>query len=797
MYPRPESTVWGPCHRYRPVWNAAWVRVLVVSLLAVLGFAASPAAAQPARPVDPAPILAALADGEQVVRAPGTIARFDEARVREELGREVRLVVLPVVDYDLYPSEGDDNQYRELVTAPIQEWAMDREVPVVVVTGLHLTMYGGLPFREHQLPADVDELRTTTANRDITERLVVFARLGKGLAPDVAEDVEITHTAPVPAAPDRVAELVAALRQDPVYNAPGRTDAIDDHIAQTARTEYDLGIRVAAFPDLEPGQPVVDYATPLGEAFPDDVVLVLHGKWLDIVAADQDKALAARAFAYGKADLTVLSGGSSQSLLRDTVTRLDLLLTETAWGYPQPPPQPRAEPFDVQRTVWALAPWVLVGSAVVIAGAVLLQRRRRAAAAEVELRAETASALAVIGDLGAAVLTAEESGEPVAPAVAERHATARRLYDQARTPVAMAEVRRVAEEGLELLAEPVREAQAPHEEGAPRAGRKRRWLGVPRWLWAAVALGAVVSTLVFVVSEPPVPVSAQARKAVEGLRTTSVYEEPGGPGVVDVPRARELIGDRAIVLVLLATTVDDVTARTDPRAERCAEIADLVATSVVIVYAFDHEGDYKPEYCVGPEFVNAGNPVDAEDYTTGVVGGVLLGTHFRVTDADRFAEVEEYVYTFDHYTMRDSPNGVPRRGVVVPPPPTPDALQAWQVVLALGGILAGTVALFLLLRGAGWFAGRRRTLAAATRTRAEAASARLTRLADAVLHPAEPENARAARREADLAGRYVLLLRDIEAARTAADLAAVEQALTELEEATGAPPGRRRTSPGP
>lgn len=319
------------------------------------------------------------------------------------------------------------------------------------------------------------------------------------------------------------------------------------------------------------------------------------------------------------------------------------------------------------------------------------------------------------------------------------------------------------------------------------SARAKRWLGVPRWLYAAVALGAVVSVLVFVVSEPPTPVSAQARKVVEGLRTTSVYEEPGGPGIVDAQRSRELIGDRAIVLVLLARPLlDDLTHQTDPRAERCAEIADLVATSVVILYAFDDRGEYDAEYCVGPEFANADNPVDPEDYTTGVVGGVNLGTHFRVTDTDKFAEVEEYVYTFDHYTMRDSPNGVPRRGVVVPPPPTPDALQAWQVVLTLLGILAGTVALFLLLRGAGWFAGRRQTRAAATRTRAEEATTRLNRLADAVLHPGKPENARAARRQADLAEQYVLVLRDVAAATTPAELTEVEQALTELEEAARA-----------
>lgn len=315
------------------------------------------------------------------------------------------------------------------------------------------------------------------------------------------------------------------------------------------------------------------------------------------------------------------------------------------------------------------------------------------------------------------------------------------------------------------------------------AGAKR-WPGVPRWLFAAVALGAVVCFLVFGAASPPAPVSALARKVVEGLRTTSVYEEPGGPGIIDAQRSRDLIGDRAIVLVLLAGTIEgDPTYETDPRADRCAEIADLVATSVVILYAYDDEGSYDAEYCVGPEFANADNPVDPEDYVVAAVGGVNLGTHFRVTDTDRFAEVEEYVYTFDHYTMRDSPNGVPRRGVVVPPPPTPDALQAWQVALALGGILAGTVALFVLLRAVGGVAGRRGTRTAESRTRSEKVNARLNHLADTVLHPGRPGDASAARTQADLAEKYVLLLGAVESARTPAELAEVERELTELEEA--------------
>jgi hypothetical protein len=309
----------------------------------------------------------------------------------------------------------------------------------------------------------------------------------------------------------------------------------------------------------------------------------------------------------------------------------------------------------------------------------------------------------------------------------------------------------------------------------------RRWL----WLIGMIAVGAFGCVLVLGgLSPDPKPVSAQVRKIVEGLRTTSVYEEPGGPGIVDAQRSRDLIGDRAIVLVLLAGPIqEDPTYATDRRAERCTEIADLIATSVVILYAYDHEGSYEAEYCVGPEFVNADNPVDPEDYVSAVVGGVHLGTHFRVTDTDKFAEVEEYVYTFDAYTMRDSPNGVPRRGVVVPPPSDPDALQVGQVALGLGGVLTGTVALFALLRAAGGFAGRRTARAAEARTRSERINVRLNRLADTVLHPEPTTDATVARRQADLAERYVLLLAAVESARTAGEHAGVDRDLTELEEA--------------
>jgi hypothetical protein len=451
--------------------------VTLACLLAAvgLGLAAAPAAARPGDRLDVAPIIAALDDGERIVRAPGTVARFDEALVRAELGTAVRLVVLPYVDYEAYVDGSGESRYYELVRKPIQEWSLDREIPDVVVTGLDVTMVGGPSTRRHELPADLDELRTTTATRVVTERLVVLARLGRGLPPDAAEDsAGFDHPAPVAAPPERVAEVAAALREERTYNAPGRADPVEDWVAEISREESGTDVRIAAFPVLEAGQPVVDYATPLAAAFPGDVVLVLHGDWLDIAAPDRHEAEAARAFAYGDADLSLLVAGTgANQLLRQTVERLDLLLTETAWGRPQPPPQPRLLPFDVQRTVSTLAPWVLVGSAVVLGGAGVLRHRARtaaeAAAEQRALRAESAAAMAAIGDLGARVLSAEEGGGRADPAAAERHATARLLYDQAHTSVAMAEVRRIAEEGLALVTAP-----EPARGAAASTGRRRR-----------------------------------------------------------------------------------------------------------------------------------------------------------------------------------------------------------------------------------------------------------------------------------------------------------------------------------
>jgi hypothetical protein len=318
--------------------------------------------------------------------------------------------------------------------------------------------------------------------------------------------------------------------------------------------------------------------------------------------------------------------------------------------------------------------------------------------------------------------------------------------------------------------------------------RADHWFGLPRWLFVAVGVAVLLAYGTFGRSvDEPEPVSAQVRTIVDGLRTTSVYEAPGSPGKVDAAKARQLIGDRPIVLVLLDTTPLTQSGDTlvGGNYELCEQIADVVATSLVILYATTGDNpEYRPAYCVGPHFSNPDNPVHADNYSFPLVSEAELAWRYRVTDDDLFPQVEEFVFAFDRQAAKDYPNGVPRRAPVIPPPPSPDTLQTWQIVLALAGILLGTIALFAGLRLVGTGLARRSTQDAEARNRNEATSARLNKLADTVLHPSTPKDAAEARAQADLAGRYVLLLGEFEAATTRAKLAEVNERITELEAAT-------------
>ena len=313
--------------------------------------------------------------------------------------------------------------------------------------------------------------------------------------------------------------------------------------------------------------------------------------------------------------------------------------------------------------------------------------------------------------------------------------------------------------------------------------RKDHWFGVPRWLLVAVAVAVLIGYGTFGrPTKGPAPVSAEVQTIVEGLRTTSVYEAPDAPGKVDAERARELIGDRPIVLVLLGADTQSTWDPFDDHGDDlCEQVANVVATSLVILYGREYRGGYGPDFCVGPEFANPQNPVDPDNYDFVLIAKAEIAWNYRVTEDDLFPQVEEFVFAFDEQAAQDYPGGVPRRAVVIPPPPSPDALQTWQIILSLAGILLGTIAAFVGLRLIGGLVARRAAQGADLRTRSEAASARLNRIAGVVLHPPRPETAADARRQARLAGEYVRVLGEFEAANTRSKLAALDGRLTELE----------------
>ncbi len=377
------------------------------------------------------------------------MATFDEDRVRSALGDDTWLVVAP---YTGRIEEGnnyaDGDAHDSEVSQPLRDWAEENDRNVILVEGISVATYGDAGIMASA--SNIPELRQITAYLDVTIPVVHAARYLDD--EETAADFDGPLTEPVRPTEAQVDDLEARLRADRVYNAPGRDDPIDPRMAQLAE-KYGIDVRIAAFPVPDRGDPIIDYAPELLERFPGEVVMVATGRWLDVAAREQAKAESARDYAYGRFEIGSFRQGSRmQDRVGTVLERLRSLLRNTAYGRPQPQPQPRPQPYDVRQTINTLAPWVLLGSALVLGGVGLSSwRRGQAARADAERRAmrrESARAMAKIGELGARLLAAEERGETPNPAAAERHATARHLYDEALTAKAMAEVTAIAEEGL-------------------------------------------------------------------------------------------------------------------------------------------------------------------------------------------------------------------------------------------------------------------------------------------------------------------------------------------------------------
>ncbi|RZS36872.1 hypothetical protein EV193_106106 [Herbihabitans rhizosphaerae] len=309
--------------------------------------------------------------------------------------------------------------------------------------------------------------------------------------------------------------------------------------------------------------------------------------------------------------------------------------------------------------------------------------------------------------------------------------------------------------------------------------RRPKWLGLPRWLVLGVVVGVALGYVFF--GNPvqgPKPLSPKALAAAEGLRTGSVYVAPGAPPVVDVERVRQVIGDRPIVVAMLDSTPLPPARMGLEGQDMCEEIAEIAATNLVITFAMENKDGYDSSYCVGKQFGNAHNGLKNSDFGFSFLVAPEQAWQYRATETNKTPEIEEFVLAFDA-KIAEKNVSIPRRAVIQPPAPAPDPVQTRQIVTSLGGIMLASVALFALLHVGALLWRRRADRQSGMDTRRIEIDARISSLSDDVLHPRRPHDAAEAEHQAELARRYVLVLKEFS---DRGPVSEVDRELSSLEE---------------
>lgn len=291
---------------------------------------------------------------------------------------------------------------------------------------------------------------------------------------------------------------------------------------------------------------------------------------------------------------------------------------------------------------------------------------------------------------------------------------------------------------------------------------------------ALALLTAVAVPLVRFLLAPP-----EAREAAAGLRESVVYEAPGAGGVLDEERVRQVIGDRPIVVAVLAESY------TGDHLDACKHMARRMTRTVVLTYLASEPGGY-PAYCPTRRFpeptVTEGNEYLETSAVDNWLWKVALvaqrSSQFRVDEdrLDRTPEIEEFVLAWDALAVKEYPDGVPTREAGA------DPITLVSVAGRLLGVLALIVVLHLALRWGAEHVGGRLAARRELQRRRLALDARLSAVAARLLH-VEPGglDGRQARRQAELAERYLGALAAFEAARTAEELDAAERALDDVD----------------
>jgi hypothetical protein len=287
--------------------------------------------------VPPVRELVARLQKERVVRLPGAVAQWDEARVQRAIGdHDARILVAP---------PGLDEAERKRVSeAKSQVEGDEREVLTIVGT----TVSGGIL---EVSPSTLDERRAEFALGDVTDMIVyLLAELWDQPTP-TGGSADFRWRTPTDA---ELAPVEAALRSDGRYVA---ADATLTEVPQDAarRAFGDKTPLVAAFPRQPFGEPVPDYGAALTARFPDRPVIVLYGLWVSYHGPDAD------AFADVAAASTYAQFGnylSSRAYPQDAILGVYLdRVTDIRYAglFDRPLPY---QPPDPLRVTLPVLPWV-------------------------------------------------------------------------------------------------------------------------------------------------------------------------------------------------------------------------------------------------------------------------------------------------------------------------------------------------------------------------------------------------------------------------------------------------------
>ncbi|MFC0064053.1 hypothetical protein ACFFQW_09685 [Umezawaea endophytica] len=276
--------------------------------------------------------MTAMVRADAVVRLPGSVARWDEAAVREVIGDARILVAPPGLD------EAERKRVRDVEAAEIRVIGTD-------VTG------GGLQATSTGLA----DWRIRFAQGDVTSLLVTLA--AKLNDKPAAEDVDrFRWREPTAAELDPV---VADLRAAGVHTGAGATLA---RVPKSAEAAFPDGALYVALPRQPFGEPVPQYGPALTALFPDRPVVVMYGDWIEYHGprAEEFADVVGTSFYAQAADRIATYAYPQANVLHAYLNRVTDVRYAGLFDRPLP-----YLPLDPLRVALPALPWLFAACAVV------------------------------------------------------------------------------------------------------------------------------------------------------------------------------------------------------------------------------------------------------------------------------------------------------------------------------------------------------------------------------------------------------------------------------------------------